>query len=160
MAKCGYAITSGGVTALSAATARTILGLKAHANSGMDLKYAKVGFDGVAASAVPVLVELCYCTWATKSPGTNSTDISSAIKQTYGRVITVGATAGKDWAAGNEPTVLSVIDEFLLTPNGGLYAEFQPLGNEWDCAVAEGFAIRCTAPANVNVRAAMRWERI
>lgn len=154
--KCGYTIVTGGAVALAAAAAKSILGVKAHANSGVDLTYVEVGFDGVTAAAVPVLVELCYCTWATNGPGTNSTSITPV--QLYGRVLTVGATAGKTWTA--EPTVLTVLDEMLLTPNGGLVKwQYAPGLNSLDSALAEGFAIRCTAPAIVSVRATANWER-
>lgn len=151
-----YSIVTGGAVALSAATAKSILGVKAHANSGIQVSALRIGFDGVTASAVPVLVELCYCTWATNSPGTNSTSVTPAQKS--GRVLTAGFTAGKTWTA--EPTVLTVLDEWLLTPNGGLALVDIPLGNEYDSALAEGFVLRCTAPATVNVRATMDVSRI
>src|SRR5947207_1727566 len=126
-----YDAPTGGAVALSAATAKTILGWKAHANSGLLLLDYEVGFDGVTASAVPVLVEICYATWATNAPGTNSTSVTPA--QRNGRVLTVGATAGKTWTV--EPTVLTVIREKLLTPNGGLVVYDFPLGKEPDCAL-------------------------
>lgn len=150
-----YSAVTGGAVALSAATAKSILGVKSHANSCTLLRHAEVAFDGVTASAVPVLVELCYATFATNSPGTNSTSVTPA--QVSGRVLTVGATAGKTWTA--EPTTLTVIEEKLLTPNGGLVIYDYPLGNEYDCALAEGFVIRCTAPATVNVRATILFTR-
>lgn len=150
-----YTAPTGGAVALSAATAKTILGWKAHANSGLLLVGYEVAFDGVSASAVPVLVEICYCTWATNSPGTSSTSITPT--QKLGRVLAVGATAAKNWSV--EPTALTVIDEKLLTPNGGLVIYDHPLGTEPDCALAEGFAIRCNAPATVNVRATLKVSR-
>lgn len=155
MAKAGYSIVTGGAVALSAATAKSILGVKSHANFGLDLKKFKVAFDGVTATNVPVLVELCYCTFGANSPGTNSTSVTPA--QLYGRSITVGATAAKTWTT--EPTTITVIGEFLLTPNGGLVLYDWPLGDTPDSAVSEGFVIRCTAPATVNVRASLEWER-
>ena len=155
MAKAGYSIVTGGAVALSAATAKSVLGVKSHANFGLDLKKFKVGFDGVTASAVPVLVELCYATFATNSPGTASTSVTPA--QIYGRSVTVGATAAKTWTT--EPTVLTVVQEWLLSPNGGLVMYDFPLGDTPDSAVSEGFVIRCTAPAIVSVRASMEFER-
>lgn len=154
MAKTGYMAPTGGAVALSAATAKSVLGVKGHANFGIDLTKARVSFDGSTA-ATPVLVELCYATFATNSPGTASTSVTPA--QVYGRVTAVGATAGKNWTT--EPTVLTVIEEELLTPNGGLVIYDFPLGTTPDSAVSEGFVIRCTAPATVNVRAGLWWER-
>lgn len=156
MAAVGYSCTTEGAVALSAATAKTILGVKAHANSGLQLKGFMVAFDGVTGSAVPVLVELCYCTWATNSPGTNSTNIGE--NQVYGRSLTAGFTGGKTWSS--EPTTITVLREFLLAPDKGVIAYQFPLGQEPDCALAEGFVIRCNAPASVNVRATMDVERV
>jgi len=156
MSAVGYSCTTEGAVALVAATAKTIIGAKAHANSGLQLKGWEVAFDGVTASAVPVLVEICYCTWATNSPGTNST--STTPRQKYGRALTAGFTSGKTWTT--EPTALTVMKELLLSPNGGVIAFQYPLGTEPDCALAEGFAIRCNAPANVSVRATMDLERV
>lgn len=151
-----YDCSTEGAVALAAATAKTVLGVKAHANSGIQVVGFKVEFDGVTASAVPVLVELCYATFATNSPGTNST--STTPRQRAGRVLTVGATAGKNWTA--EPTVLTVTQDFLLTPNGGVLFYDFPLGTEPDSALAEGYALRLTAPAVVNVRALLSVTRI
>lgn len=158
MAQAGYNVTTEGAVTLTAATARSVLGVKAHTNSGLQVKGFKVGFAGVTASAVPVLIELCYSTWATKSPGTNSTSVTA--RQTYGRSLTAGFTAASSWAAANEPTVLTVVEEFLLSPNGGLFVMQYPLGTEPDCALAEGYVLRCTAPAGVDVRGTMSVERI
>lgn len=151
-----YTGVTGGAVALAAATAKTILGAKAHANSGLLLKEAFVSFDGVTASAVPVLIEACYCTFATNVPGTNSTSVTPL--QLSGRVLAAGFTMGKTWTAGNEPTVLSVGAEILIHPQAGIVYQI-PLGDEWDCALGEGFAIRVTAPAIVNVRATMKVSR-
>lgn len=151
-----YQCGTEGAVALSAATAKCIIGVKAHANSGLMVMGFRVAFDGVTASAVPVLIELGYCTWATNSPGTNST--STTARQRTGRSLTAGFTAGKTWTT--EPTVITVLDEWLLTPNSGTVILDTPLGTEPDSALAEGFVIRCTAPATVNVRASMHVSRI
>lgn len=158
MSAVGYSIATEAAVALAAATAKNILGAKAHANSGLQVKSFWVGFDGVTASAVPVLVELCYCTFATNSPGTNSTNLTET--QSYGRVLAAGFTGAYDWTAGNQPTTVSLIKPYLLTPNGGLLVIQFPLGTEPDCALGEGFTLRCTAPAIVNVRGGMDLERI
>jgi hypothetical protein len=155
MAKAGYSIVTGGAVALSAATAKTILGAKSHANSSLDLQKFEVAFDGVTASALPVLVEVCAATFATNGPGTNSSSVTPALL--YGRSTTVGWTAAKTWTT--EPTVLTVVEEFLLTPNGGLLVYNWPLGQTIDTPLGEGLVIRCTAPAAVNVRATMVFER-
>ncbi|WP_433234014.1 hypothetical protein [Actinomadura nitritigenes] len=155
MAKAGYSAVTGGAIALTGGTAKTVLGLKGHANFGLDLKKVRIGFDGVTATNVPVLVELGYCTWASNSPGTNSTSVTPA--QIYGRATAVGATAGKNWTT--EPTAITTVEEWLLTPAGGLVLYDFPLGDTPDSAVSEGFVLRCNAPAGVNVRAGLQFER-
>lgn len=150
-----YTFTTQGAVALTGATAKSVLGVKAPSGHGVDLCKYRVSFDGVRASALPVLVEICYCTWATNGPGTNSTLVT--IHQVRGRVIAPTSTAAANWT--REPTVLTVLDLFLLTPAGGLVIYDFPLGDEFDSAVSEGFAIRCTAPAAVNVRASMWYKR-
>jgi hypothetical protein len=153
--KARYECSTEGVVALSAATAKTIIGAKSHANFGLDLVFFSVEFDGVTASAVPVLIELGYCTFATNSPGTGST--STTPRQTGGRALTAGFTSGKTWSS--EPTTITVLRDFLLSPNGGVIQYDFPLGTSPDSALAEGFVVRCNAPANVNVRATMGLER-
>jgi hypothetical protein len=155
MAKAGYVTSTEGAVALSAATAKSILGIAAPASFGVDLKKLRIGFDGVTASAVPVLIELCYATFATNAPGTNST--SATVDQAYGRTITPGFTAAKNWTT--EPTVLTPLEEWLLTPAGGTILYDYPLGDTPDTAASNGFVIRCNAPATVNVRAALWAER-
>lgn len=150
-----YKCSTEGAVALAAATAKTVVGIKAHANSGFLLKKVRLGFDGVTASAVPVLWEVCYCTWGANAPGTNST--STTPVQQGGRVLTAGLTSGKTWTT--EPTTLTVLDDGLLTPNSSLLMYDIPLGDEYDCALGEGFALRLTAPAIVNARAVLLGSR-
>lgn len=155
MAKAGYGTSTEGAVALAAATAKSVVGVTAPAQFGVDLKKLRVSFDGTTASATPVLVELCYSTFATNGPGTNST--STTIDQLYGRTITAGFTGARNWTT--EPTSLTPIDEWLLTPAGGLVIVDFSLDTTPDTAVSNGFVIRCTAPAVVNVRAALWFER-
>jgi hypothetical protein len=146
---------TGAAVALAAATAKVTLGIQGNAAFGLDLTKARVGFDGVTATAVPVLVELCYITFATNPPGTNSTTITPV--QTYGRVSAHGITAARDWSV--LPTVVTPIDEILLDPNKGLLVYDFPLGTSPDSAFSQGFGYRCTAPAIVNVRGTFHFER-
>jgi hypothetical protein len=155
MAKAGYTAATAGAVALGAGVVKSILGVKGHANFGLDTKKFRISFDGVVASGVPVAVTFEYCTFATNSPGTASTSVTPA--QVYGRVTTAGFTAGKTWTT--EPTALTVVDEWLLSPNSSTVLYDFPLGDTPDSAVAEGFVIRCNAPAAVNARATIWVER-
>lgn len=157
MAPVGYIVTTEAQTALTAAATRTILGWKSGAAFGLELQKWGVAFDGSTAGE-GISVELMYCTWATNSPGTASTSVTP--RQAYGLRITHGTTAARHWTT--EPTVLSVIDEREVPPDGGLYEwEFSP-GKAPDCAVAEGFAIRVTTAAGItpNYRAHLVGERV
>ncbi len=158
MAKSGYSVTTEGAVALSAATAKTIIGVKSGAttaNFGVDWIGYSIAFDGIAATAVPVFVELCTATWGANPPGTNSTSVT--VVQKHGRLAATGFTGGKTWTT--EPTTLVAFYSFLLTPNGGTVIYNWPLGQSPDSPLGEGFAIRCTAPAIVNARASMEFER-
>jgi hypothetical protein len=156
MAKAGYSVATGAAVALSAATAKTVLFVVAPSTFGADLKKFRVEFDGVTASAVPALVELCSLTAASNvTPGTGNT--TATVTQQYGRAVTAGFTAG--YACTSEPTVLAAIDSFYLTPNGGVLFYDFPLGDTPDSDVSKGFAIRITAPATVNARASLWLER-
>jgi hypothetical protein len=155
--QAGYSVNTSAAVALAAGTAKTILGVNATANFGCVLKKYRISFDGVTASAVPVYVEICNCTFATNVPGTNST--SETIWQNYGKGITAGFTGARAWTAANEPTVISPLDTFTLTPNGGTVIYDFPLGDCPDVGVSNGFVIRCTAPAIVNARGALWFER-
>lgn len=155
MSKARYTIQTGAAVALSAATAKTVLAVIGTTSFGVDLVGYEVAFDGVTASAVPVLVEICQCTFATNStPGTGNT--TGTVNQIAGRAITAGFTGF--YASTSEPTVITPIDSFTMTPNGGTVIRDYN-GNTPDSAVSNGFVIRCTAPAAVNVRATMTFER-
>lgn len=154
--KAGYSLQTGAAVALSAATAKTVLCVICPASFGIDLRSFEVGFDGVTASAVPVLVELMSSTLASNStPGTANS--SGTVNQIYGRSITAGFTGF--YASTSEPTVLTAFDSFTLTPNGGLVIRDYAYTQTPDTAVSSGIVIRCTAPAAVNVRATMVFER-
>lgn len=155
MAQTEYVVSTGATVALSAATARTTLAVIAPSTFGIDLRRFEISFDGVTASAVPVLWELCYSTFATNStPGTGNS--TATVNQTAGRVITPGFTGF--YASTSEPTVLTVLDANTITPNGGLFVrDFGANGP--DSAVSNGFVMRLTAPAAVNARASFYFGR-
>jgi hypothetical protein len=155
MAKAGYMTSTGANVALTT-VAKTVLCVIAPAQFGIDLKKIRVSFDGVSAAGVPILVQLMTSTLATNStPGTNNT--TGTVTQVYGRTITAGFTSF--YASTTEPTVLTEIDQWLLSPNGGTILYDYPLGDTPDTAVSNGLVLRMTPPAAVNCRAAMWFER-
>jgi hypothetical protein len=155
VAKCGYSIVTGGAVSLSASTAKTVLGVKSASDFGIDLKKVHFGFSGVTASEAPVVCEVCFATFATNGPGTNSSSVTPL--QVYGRTMAHGVSAAKNWTS--EPTALTTVAEFPLTPNGGTLLYDIPLGDTFDCAVDNGFVLRFTAAASVSVRATIVFER-
>ena len=158
MAKSGYVATTGATVALVASTAKSVIGVKSGdttANHGVDLKKFRIGFDGTDATDAPVLVELCACTFGTNAPGTASTSVT--VRQAYGRHAATGFTAARNWTT--EPTTITVLEEFTLSPNGGLLVYDWPLGDTPDSPLGEGFLLRCTASDSVNLRAALWFER-
>lgn len=143
--------------ALSAATAKSIMSVIAGAADAATLVEFSVSFDGVTASAVPVLVELCQSTQATAGTTTAFTPLQ--IRGWPGGAAT--CTAGVNYSA--EPTVLTVVKQWWLTPNGGVLVIQQPLGREPQTIVAastigKALIVRCTAPATVNVRGYLEYE--
>jgi hypothetical protein len=151
MAKAGYTVISGQVS-LAAASTRTVLALIAPSTFGLDLTKVRIGFDGSTNNQASVVVDLCAATFATNStPGTNNTAVTP--NQIYGRQIAVGATAFAASATGFEPTVLTVLSKFPLSPQGGLVMYDIPLGTTPDSPVSQGFVLRCTTPTGVSVNA-------
>lgn len=153
MTKAGYTLQTAAAVALVAATAKSVLSVIAPAQFGVDLQKVRVSFDGVTASAVPVFCEICTSTQA--GAGTSGTAVT--VQQIYGRAITAGFTGGSNFSA--EPTTLTAIDSFLLDPNKGLVIYDWGAGTTPDTAVSNAMVLRCTAPAAVNIRASMWFER-
>lgn len=147
----------GASVALASGVAKSVIGVRAPASSQVYIKRFRLSFDGVTASAVPALIELCQATFATQSPGTASTSVTPVLMQ--GRSTTVGATAARNWTT--EPTVLTTIEEFNLTPNAGtLFYDF-PLQDEPDSAdINQGFVVRVTVTGSTpNVRGGLVFGR-
>lgn len=149
-----YNIPTTADVALVAATAKYVLGVKAHANSGVLLKSAWIEFEGLSSTGEPVLVEIYYVTFASNPPGTNSTSETPA--QANGRQMTAGFTAARNWSA--DPTVVTVLEAHKIHPQSGAILQI-PLGDEYDTALGEGLAIRATSAAGLDCRAGMRVSR-
>lgn len=157
-----YTINTGSAAiALVAATAKTGMYLLAGTNNQPALIEWAIGFDGVTASAIPAVVELCYGTAASNStPGTGSTTFTPLQNRGWPAQAT-SATAAN--ACTSEPTVLVSHKQFLVTPNGGLLIVQSPLGREHTgnitaAATGKMLALRMTAPAVVNFRGYIEYE--
>jgi hypothetical protein len=133
--------------ALAAATAKTILSVIAGAGRVVVITELAIGFDSTVATREAVLVELCK--WDGTSSGTGSAAVTPV--QTRGPGVTRAHTAARNYTT--EPTVLTPIREWLIEPKSGMADLQLPLGREPISDVADGFALRCTAPDAVNARA-------
>lgn len=145
-----YSIVTPAV-ALVAATAKTVVGVVSGAADDTTMTEFVISFDGVTASAIPVLVELCN--YDATTPGTKTTGTAA---QVAGRISGTGTAVYHTYTV--EPTVLVVIYSWNVTPNGGLLDIMFPLGREPVTDIAKGLVLRCTAPAAVNCRATMVFE--
>lgn len=157
--RINFVATTGAAVALTASTAKTVLGVTAASNKSFKLCEFGVSFDATDATKAPVLVELCACTFGANPPGTNSTSVTP-VKQSGIGATTTDTTAARTWTAGNEPTTITVLKEYQIDSNKGQLIVPFSLGREPESVVAQGFAIRCTSGSGStpNVRAYMEWE--
>lgn len=159
MSEPRYSVITPAAVALAAATPKTILNLIAPATFGIELIEYTISFDGVTAAAAPVLVEVCQSTQAGAGTPAGGPPTPTQYK---GRPIAHGITTGHGYTA--EPTVLTPIDQQLVDPYKGLFVFPIPDGDEFESDASGGtikaLAIRCNAPAIVNVRAEMRFRRL
>lgn len=124
----GFTVTSTAV-ALTAATAKTVLGVLTGSNNPVDL--VEFGASGDATSG-NLLIELVFGTNATNAPGTSSTSFTPLAVR--GPTQTLNATAGVTWTA--EPTVLTVVKRWRFPWPGGPFVLQAPLGRELNSVVA------------------------
>ena len=128
-----------------------MLGIVAASGDEVALIEMAIAFDGVSASAIPALVELCD--YDATTTGTRTTNTPTQIK---GQRSAVATAAFENYTA--EPTVLTSAYSWLISPNGGMFHLQWPLGREPETVLSKGFALRITAPAAVNCRATFVWE--
>lgn len=134
-------ITTAGPTALTAATAKTMIEVSTTANVPCEWISVDIMFDGVTASAVPVRVD--FCTFAASGTGTGYTP------KRLGQAVGTAASTVKinDTV---EPTTPTVLFSWYVPPTSGIWYQW-PLGRELFQNVSTVQGIRLTAPAGVNV---------
>ena len=152
----GFTVKTAGATALTAATAKTLVNVIPGANRQVIVCEISNSFDGVTASAVPVLVELVGSTQATA--GTVGTSPTPTLIRGLGAAV---STAAESYSV--DPTALTQWKQWLVTPNGGLLVIQFPLGREPVTDVSggpttKGIGLRDNAPAAVNARAYVEFE--
>ena len=149
-----YSAPAAADIALSAATAKSIIGVNGASDFGIDLKGIHLGFDGATSTNTPALIEVCAATFATNPPGTASTSITPVAIVGRANAAT-GFAAASNWTT--EPTVLTVVDSYRFTVYGG--TEIYDLPLSYDGPLANGFVVRVTAAQAVNVRATLLFSR-
>lgn len=154
MSRPGYAALFDSV-ALSATTAKTVVGIKAAPNHLAVVTAIAVTFHGVTASEVPALIEVVKGDDSTNSPGTNSTTLT--IPQLRGRVLTCDASGAHTWTS--EPTTLVALWKMRVSPTSGVIIQL-PLGREFDCdpTTNKFIGLRITAPAAATVTGTLEFE--
>lgn len=136
--------------ALSAATAKSVVGVKAASNIALKLLEAAISFDGSTSSYTPAVVDFGRCTFATNSPGTNSTSLTLGnTKRDPGRQETIQATGGYGWTT--EPTVITAQHSKDIGQYNGIYHYINPFASPIVIAGGAGFVIRANSPNAVNV---------
>ncbi len=154
-----YECTTEGNVAPTSTALKYVVGVKAHANSGLRLEGFGISFDGASAAAAPALVEVLYTTWATNGPGTNST--STTPRQVNGRALTAGFTSATNWSSAPTGGLTPVFPDLYIPQYNGTFVYRFPEGDQPDTALAEGFVIRVTATfsGTLNVRAGLLVSR-
>lgn len=135
--------------ALSAATAKTIVQIVAPTNQRLKIKSWGVFFDGTSATAEPVVCELMRQTDA----GTMSA--LTLVKDDPSFTETIQSTAQEN--ATGEPTGSTVLERRNVHPQAS-YEKIYPFGQEKKVPGGGRLAIRCTAPAGVNVIGEIAFE--
>lgn len=153
----GFRVSSGAAFAVTSG-AKTLLNLIAGTSNPPTLTAFSLSFDGVTATAVPVLVELCASTQgAAGTPGTIGTVKQVREMPSWTPISTVSG----QYSA--EPTTLTPVSHWYVPAFMGM-ADWQlPLGREIKGVVTaatdfKGIAFRVSAPAAVNARGYLEWE--
>lgn len=135
-----YSVSTGS-TALTAATAKTIIEGSSTANVPPEWIAVDISFDGVTATATPVRVD--FCTYS--ATGTGTTYTPKRLGQAVG-------TAASTWKINDtgEPSTPTILFSWFIPPTSGIFYQW-PLGRELFHPVSTVQGIRCTAPAGVNV---------
>lgn len=154
-----FAITTGAAVALTASTAKSVIGYKTPSNLQAKLTEWGCSFDATDATKAPVLVELCACTWGANAPGTNSTSVTAVLQSGQYTISSNNwGTAGRTWTT--EPTTITVLKEFQIDSNKGQLILPLSLGRELEAYNGGGWVVRCTSGSGStpNVRAYMEFE--
>lgn len=142
VARPSAAQTSSIAVATVAATAKTVVGVLGSSTDSICLKGFVISFASVTATDVPAVVELGIIT----ALGTST---STTPVQTSGHTLASSCTAGYNHTV--EPTYNRIFRTHHVPVNNGVYEFYYPLGEEPQCDVSQGFAMRVTSPQAQSV---------
>ncbi len=133
--------------ACTAATAKSVLGIKAATNVCVKVTEVSVSFDGATSTNAPAVCEFMQSTFGANSPGTNSTSVTPPKRDT-GRAETIQATAAKTWTT--EPTTLTLQRTLDVGQYNGVVVYMHPFASPFIVIGGQGCVNRITSPNNVN----------
>lgn len=148
--RSGAAANTSVAVATVAATAKTIVGVMGTAGTSICLKRVRISFASVTATDVPALVEVGIIT-AAGTVGTAFTPV-----QVTGHTLASACAAGYNHSA--EPTYNRILEATHVPVQQGLFEFWYPLGEEPQCDVSQGFAIRVTSPQAQSVFASLLYS--
>ncbi len=129
-----YSVSSGKTAGAAAGTAKVAVQLATGAQVANKIVQIDITFDGVVASAVPVLVELV------KATGVSSGGTAPAATKVQARGNAQTTARINDTTDGASPTVQQ---SYLVPPTSGLVLQF-PLGREPEMVVSDFWEVRIT----------------
>lgn len=141
--------------ALTAATAKTVLGIKAATNVCVKVTEVGISFDGATSTNAPAVCEFMQSTFGANPPGTASISVTPAKRDT-GRAETIQATAAKTWTT--EPTTLALQRPIDLGQYNGALIYMHPFASPFIIIGGQGCALRITSPNNVNYTGSLGGE--
>ena len=141
--------------ALTGATAKCVLGIKAATNVCVRLNELAISFDGATSTNAPAVCEFMQSTFGANAPGTNSTSVTPAKRDT-GRAETIQATAGKTWTT--EPTTLTLQQPIDIGQYNGAFVKMNPFASPFIIIGGQGAVLRITSPNNVNFSGSLGGE--
>jgi hypothetical protein len=141
--------------ALTSATTKTVVGVKAAGNIVVKCTEVSASFDGATSTNAPVVVEFCQNTFGANPPGTNSTSVTPS-KRDAGRAETIQATAGKNWTT--EPTTQAQQRVLDVGQYNGTFVYMNPFASPHIIVGGAGANVRVTSPTGVNYSGGMVCE--
>lgn len=145
MANLAFANSAKSVASTSTLT--TQLGVKNAANQAITLDELDIGFDGTNSANGPAIVDIASCTFATNSPGTNSSS-GTAHPSDTGRPETVQSTVGNTWTA--QPTVITIWKSIIVPTYMGSALAPTPLMKPQILKGGNGTVVDVTLPNTVT----------